>query len=539
MRKILKYVGLGVATLVVLLAVLLTGWSILDRQIDYDVDLAGTKVPKFTTLELPHDHSHSDATSLPFTGGAAIDVDGDGVEELFIGGGHGQKDVLYKFNGKSFDAVPDAAGIDKPEGGSSLGALVLDVNMDGKQDLIVTRPTGVWLYTNKAGAFSGRKLDAPVLADTTPLSVAVADINGDGHFDMYVSGYIRNDLVEGLNIFNKEGYGGTSALLINRGDNSFEDQTEARGLYHKQNTFQSAFIDFDNDGDVDLVVAHDTGQVKTWENDGTGNFTDVPNPNSDQFSYPMGIAIGDYDNDGLVDFFFSNVGSSPPHFLVKGDLRDDQQHNWNWLLFRNLGDMQFEDVAEEAKLADYEFSWGAVFEDLNLDGREDLLVSENFVTAPFHKIGFLRLPGRLFVQTPAGEFAEVGAEAGVVNRRYSIAPVTADFNNDGRPDIVHVNIAGRSQVFLSSGTTTNGFLKVRLPRDVSSIGAMVTIELEDGTKLYRPFVSGEGLASDSSHIIIAGLGAQKAGKVSVRYLDGRTAERSGPFKNETISFKAQ
>jgi hypothetical protein len=382
-------------------------------------------------------------------------------------------------------------------------------------------------------------LDAPLLEDTTPVSVAVADINADGHFDMYVSGYIRNDLIEGLNIFNKEGYGGTSALLINRGDNSFEDQTKERGLYYKHNTFQSAFIDFDNDGDLDLVVAHDTGQVKTWENDGSGHFTDSSNPSSDQFTYPMGIAIGDYDNDGLVDFFFSNVGSSPPHFLVKGDLREDQQHNWKWMLFRNLGGMKFEDVAEKAKLADYEFSWGAVFEDLNLDGREDLVVSENFVSAPFHKFGFMRLPGRLLVQTPAGEFAEVGAEAGVVNKRYSIAPVTADFNSDGRPDIVHVNIAGRSQVFLSSGEISNGFLKVRLSRDISSIGAMVTIELDDGKILYRPYVSGEGLSSDSSQVIIVGLGEQQAIKVSVRYIDGQTVERSGPFRNQVVSFELQ
>jgi hypothetical protein len=365
------------------------------------------------------------------------------------------------------------------------------------------------------------------------------DINSDGHFDMYVSGYIRNDLIEGLNIFNKEGYGGTSALLINRGDDSFEDQTEKRGLYYKHNTFQAAFIDFDKDGDLDLVVAHDTGQVRTWENDGNGHFTNAPNPTSAEYTYPMGIAIGDYDNDGLVDFFFSNVGSSPPHFLVKGDLREDQQHNWKWLLFHNLGEMKFEDVAEEARLADYEFAWGAVFEDLNLDGREDLLVSQNFVSSPINMMEFMRAPGRLLVQTPVGEFAEVGAEAGVVNKRFSIAPVTADFNSDGRPDLVHVNISGRSQVFLSTGESRNGFLKVELPRDVSSIGAMITIELEDGKKLFKPYVSGEGLSSDSSHVIIAGLGMQKANKVSVRYIDGHIAERTGPFRNETVSFEQQ
>jgi len=331
-----------------------------DHQIDYDVDLAGTEIPTFTEIELPQSQSHSDATSLPFTGGAAIDIDGDGVDELFIGGG--QNDVVYKYNGSGFDEVADAAGITKPDGDSSLSALVLDTDKDGRQDLIVTRPEGIWLYNNQGGTFEGKKLDAPTTEETTPLSVAVADINGDGHFDMYVSGYIRNDLVEGLNIFNKEGYGGTSALLINRGDDTFEDQTDARGLLYTHNTFQSAFSDFDLDSDLDLIVAHDTGQVKTWENTGDGNFVERPNPNSDEYAYPLGIAIGDYDNDSLVDFFFSNVGSSPPHFMVKGDLRDDQQHNWNWLLFRNKEQLEFEEVGAAAKLADYEFAWGAAFE---------------------------------------------------------------------------------------------------------------------------------------------------------------------------------
>jgi len=537
--RIIKYLGLGILALVVLLAAGLSARSIYDRQIDYDVDLAGTEIPTFTEIELPQSHGHSDETSLPFTGGAVIDIDGDGVDELFIGGGHGQNDVVYKYNGSGFDTVVDAAGITKPDGDSSLGALVLDTNKDGRQDLIVTRPEGIWLYVNQGGTFEGKKLDAPTTDDTTPLTVAMADINGDGHFDMYVSGYIRNDLVEGVNIFNKKGYGGTSALLINRGDDTFEDQTEARGLLLTHNTFQSAFIDFDQDGDLDLIVAHDTGQVKTWENTGDGNFVELPNPNSDEYAYPMGIAIGDYDNDGLVDFFFSNVGTSPPHFLVKGDLRDDQQHNWKWLLFRNKGQLEFEEVGEAAKLADYEFAWGAVFEDLNLDGREDLLVSQNFVTAPFHKVPFLRLPGRLFVQTPAGEFAEVGAEAGVVNRRYSIAPVTTDFNGDGRPDIVHVNIAGQSKVFLSQAGGANGYLKLRLPDDISSIGAMATITLEDGSKLFKPFVSGEGLASDSSRIITVGLGEQSATGIEVTFIDGSKQELTGSFRDETVALPAE
>ena len=534
MIRILKYVGIILVFLILLLAAAFVARSLYDRQIPYSVALDGTQIPNFERIELPHDHQFSSATSLPFTGGAAIDIDSDGTDELFIGGGYGQDDVIYRFTDGKFAPVENIAGIKKPEGGSTLSSLVLDVDKDGKQDLIITRGTGIWLYLNQGGTFTTQKLDAPMSEDTTPLTVAVADVNRDGHFDMYVSGYIRNDLVEGVNIFNKKGYGGTSAMLVNRGDNTFENQTKERGLYFKHNTFQSAFIDMDMDGDVDLVVAHDTGHVGTWENDGNGHFTRTTNPNSDEFSYPMGIGIADYDNNGLVDFFFSNVGSSPPNFLVRGDLRPDQVSNWKWIFFQNIGDMKFEDVAQAKKLADYEFGWGGVFEDLNLDGREDLIVSENYVSAPFHKIPFLRLPGRLLVQTPAGEFAAVGAEAGVVNRRYSISPVTTDFNNDGLPDFVHINISGRSLAFLSKGENTNGYLKIKLPRNVSSIGAMVTITLEDGKKLYRPFVSGEGLAGDSTETIIVGLGSQNATQVSIKFIGGRIVNRFGPFKNETL-----
>ncbi len=527
-----------IITMVVMMMVMMFAAMFLytknDAKIDYDVDTAGLAVPTYDTVELDNAQTHADATSLPFAASAAIDIDGDGVEELFIGGGHLQQDVMYKFSDGSFTQVADAAGVTKAaDASSTLGALALDTDKDGDDDLLVTRPDGVWLYENDGGMFAGVKLTTPMESDTTPLSVAVADLNNDGHFDMYVSGYINNDLVEGLNVF-REGYGGTSALLINNGDNrNFTNETEARGLLYKHNTFQSAFIDFEKDGDLDLVVAHDTGKIKTWINDG-GNFTDLPNPNSGLYSYPMGIAIGDYDNNGFVDFMFTNVGSTPPHFMVKGDLTEDQQHHWKWILFNNKGGT-FEDAAETAKVADYEFGWGLVFEDLNLDGREDLVAAQNFVSAPFHKVPFMRLPGRLFIQTKNNEFAEMGAEAGVVNKLYSITPVTADFNGDGAADIVHINVAGNSQAFLSKGAAGgNGYLKIKMPRDVSSIGAMVEVTLEDGTVLYKPYVSGEGLASDSSDVIIAGLGAQKATGVEVKYLDGTSKTLSGSYRDETL-----
>jgi len=537
MLRKLKYVPIVVATLALVMAGLFTFKTLTDRQIPYTVDLGETLVPGFKEVELPFLQQHSDETSLSFTASAAIDIDNDGLEELFIGGGYQQENVLYRFVNGGVIEVPNAAGITKSYDGTTLSSLVLDVNSDGQSDLIVTSREGIYLYTNSDGTFTGRKLNAHLKEDTTALSVAVADINNDGAFDMYVSGYINNDLVEGLNIFNKEGYGGTSALLINLGDNSFRDETRERGLYYLHNTFQATFGDFEGDGDLDLIVAHDTGHVRTYSNDGTGKFSNFDNPNSMLYSYPMGIGIGDINNDGLTDYAFSNIGTTPPDFLVTGDLRDDQPLYRKWIMFQADGSGNFTDEAATRKLADYEFGWGLSFEDLNLDGREDLIVSQNYVTSPIHKIGMLRLPGRLLVQTLSGEFAEVGSQAGVVNRRYSIVPLTADFNGDGRPDIVHINIAGKSKAFLSDGDTPNGYLKVRLPDTIKSIGAKVEIKLDDGKIISKPYVSGEGLTSDSSHTIIAGLGQNKAVVVKVIYLDGEVASQTGEFLNQTVTFE--
>lgn len=520
--------------LFVLMIAMIFGMFMLDGRVDYDVSTDDIDIPTYTAIDIPFDQNNHFTSAHPFAASAVIDINADGREELFLGGGPGQLDAFISFNGNHIEKIPNP-GVEKTDTAASFGASVIDVNQDGLDDLLVSRTDGVWLHTNKGGTFTNEKLPLNIPEDTTPMSVGVADLNRDGHFDLFVAGYIRLDLVEGQNIFNKEGYGGQSRLFLNNGNNTFTDITQKAGLTYTHNTFMGIFIDVDYDGFEDLIVAHDTGQVRTWRNNGDNTFSNRPNPNSDNYSYPMGIGVGDYDNDGLVDFAFSNVGTTPPNFMIRGDLRDDQVSNWEWLLFKNKGQFNFDDVAQDAKVANYEFSWGMTLEDMNLDGRDDLIVSENYIGLPPHKIPFLRLPGRLLIQNNNGEFAAVGKQAGVVNKRYSIAPITADFNDDGYPDIVHVNIAGRSQAFLSNGGSA-GHLKVKLPNQVSSIAANVQVTLDDGTVLYKPFISGEGLCSDPSHILIFGLGNQNAKSISVSYIDGRQELLSGSWRNDMVTF---
>ncbi len=531
MKKLILAPIVLVAVLFVVVIVRFT----LDKRVPYEVSTANIVVPRFTASILDFDQQLDDAVSLPFTASAVIDIDNDGVEELYIGGGPNQDDAVFEFSNGAFKRLGQSI-IDKPEiQDATFGASVIDVDANGFSDLIVSRTTGVWLYLNQGGTFTAEKLDLPLDSSTSPLSVAISDINRDGHFDLYVAGYIKKELVEGQNIFNKEGYGGTSRMFLNNGDNTFSDITEESGLLYTHNTFMGLFVDIDNDGLEDLVVAHDTGQVRTWKNLGNSKFRNMPNPNSGEYGYPMGIAVTDYLNNGMVDFFFSNVGSTPPSFIVTGDLRDDQVFNPDWIMFQNKGNFEFDDIAEQAKLAAYEFSWGAIFEDFNLDGRDDLVVSENYIGFPPHKLPFLRLPGRFLMQTETGEFAATGAQSGVINTGYGISPITADFNGDGYPDLVHINIAGKPKAYINNGGDAN-YLKVQLPDTIASVAAKIRVQRSDGKVIYRDFVSGEGLCSDQSHIQIFGLENASATEVTVQYINGQSDKRTGDFSNTLLKF---
>ncbi len=137
------------------------------------------------------------------------------------------------------------------------------------------------------------------------------------------------------------------------------------------------------------------------------------------------------------------------------------------------------------------------------------------------------------VQNSAGEFAAVGSQACVVNKRYSISPVTADFNLDGIPDLVHINLAGKSKAFISD-QGSNNFIKVKLPNTVQSVGAMVKATLSDGRILYRPFVKGEGLCADSTPIITIGTDGADVTDVEVKFLTGETVKTEAGAAGSTV-----
>ena len=492
-----------------------------------DYSVPASEIPTFTNIPLPHRNIFDSKKSLPLMASAMIDIDNDGVDELFMGGGVTQQDAIYKYTETGFVDISQQVNLPQKDGFSTtLGAVSFDLDDNGFSDLLLTGDAGVFWYKNNNGQFTKEKIAVQVNEKSTPATLTVADYDKDGHADLFLANYIRLEKMEGQTIFKDANYGASSLLLKNNGDNTFSDVTTAAGLDYIHNTFQGVFLDIDNDSWMDLVVAYDTGEARTYKNKGDGTYKLMPNPLTGKFAYPMGIAVGDFNNDGLVDFFFSNTGSSVPEFLARGDLEKKDVFTPKWLLFRNDGDFKFTDVAAQTKVADFEFSWGALFQDFNLDGRQDLVVAENYVDFPPHQL--FKLPCRFMVQRPNGTFAAVEEQAGVINKNYAISPLTSDFNQDGYPDLVYTNLNGTSQAFINQGGE-NHYLSIKFPETSAYAGTAVQVITSDNKKVSGVYVIGEGLSSDQTNIVTLGLGATTSVKsLTIRYPSGETKTIGNP-----------
>ena len=301
-----------------------------------DYSVPKEEIPVFKKTQLGWTNTFDNKKSLPIMGSAMIDVDGDGVDEVFLAGGLTEQDALLAYGDGGFGASKYTLP-NKPADSATFGAVSFDLDADGKNDLILTGNYGVLWYKNNGSGFDVTKINVPLNDKSVAASVTLGDIDQDGDADMFVSAYIKKEKMEGQTIFKDFNYGASSLLMINNGDNTFTDKTADYGLTYVHNTFCAVLVDVDNDSFLDLVVAHDTGEVRTYKNEGGQSFTKKNNPTTGKYAYPMGIAVGDYDNDGNVDFFFSNTGSSVPEFMARGDLAKEDEFISDWLLFKNNG----------------------------------------------------------------------------------------------------------------------------------------------------------------------------------------------------------
>tara|TARA_R110001592_G_scaffold100281_6_gene284706 strand:+ start:1247 stop:2902 length:1656 start_codon:yes stop_codon:yes gene_type:complete len=534
LKQILKIAGV----LVLLLLIVVVGFFWKDAVSDkYDIQIAEDKIPTFEQVSLDFTHQYNREKSLPIAPSALIDIDNDQIDEVFLGGGMFQEDAIFAYRNNKF--VDITSEVNLPKKGNTtttVGVVSADFDNNGFTDILLGREDGLRIYYNTNGKFTEVIVDTPMNEKSNPAGITVGDIDKDGDLDIFLATYLKKELMEGQTIFEDYDYGSTSELLLNNGDNTFKSITKSAGLDYVHNTFQGVLVDIDNDTWLDLIVAHDTGEVRTYKNNGDLTFTMMPNPLTNKFAYPMGIAVGDYNNDGLVDFMFSNTGSTLPRFLAKGDIKDVSLFNEKWILFKNEGNFKFTDVAAEAKIADYEFSWGCTFADMNNDGLQDLMVAENYVDLAPNKL--FRLTSRLLIQKEDGTFAPTEKKSGVVDPYFAITSLVSDFNKDGYLDMIWVNIDTPILAFINNGGSNN-FIQVDLEDNAQAQGAKVTVTTST-KKLVDWLVTGEGLASDQTALLHFGLGEETSIKsVLVEYTNGKTDFVSNPKINQILDIKSE
>jgi enediyne biosynthesis protein E4 len=204
-------------------------------------------------------------------------------------------------------------------------------------------------------------------------------------------------------------------------------------------------------------------------------------------------------------------------------------------MLRNDGDFKFIDITTQSKLDNYEFAWGALFEDFNLDGVLDLSVMENYIKWPAHNLN--KLPGRFFVGTKSGVFQPTTKESGVENPNYGMTPLTSDFNKDGYPDLINLNLDGKARAFLNNGGE-NKSVTIELPSSAKYIDAKVTTTLDDNKVIYKQYTPSQGLsASQSNKIIIPLASDHSVSRILVKLSNGEIQTIENPKVGEVVKIK--
>lgn len=464
----------------------------------------------------------------PCTGATPIDIDGDGVMEIFVGGGAGSPDSLFAWRNQTL--VNIIAETTLSDSQATHGANSIDLDNDGDTDLLLTRADGIFLYRNDNGTFSKQQIPVNLPADSVPFNVAVGDIDRDGDGDLYISVFVALANFKSAT-FNDPNHAKTNILLRNDGDFVFTDITEESGTASLQNTFLSSFLDLNQDGWLDLVVAQNTGQVEIFRNDGNGRFSSQSVTTG--FGFWMGLAVGDVDADGDQDLFLTNSGTSVPGWLLEfaGDGQPNQPRNYGWILLRNDGDFKLTDVTHEYQLDNYGFAWGAVFEDLTLDGQLELLVAQNYIKWFVHD--WSKLPGKAFVLQNDKYYD--APELGLQNAAFAQSPLIVDINNDGKPDVFWANMQGQPRAYLNQ--SSNNFITLLFPDTSDSIGASAYVVTAGKAGHTRVLQNNTGFSTDHAAILSFGLGAQTTAveKVVVTWPDGSQKEFVAPAVNQVLA----
>ncbi|TWT46890.1 CRTAC1 family protein [Botrimarina hoheduenensis] len=400
-----------------------------------------------------------------FSGGvAAGDFDGDGHVDLVFTRLN-DNDILYRNRGDgTFEARTSTAGFRFPT--YTNGVVSGDVDNDGDLDLYMTTVgyTRNYLYLNDGtGHFTDAGTSHPTaLASSTTRSgqgASFGDYDGDGYLDLVTGDW-------GNTVANSQ-----SRLFRNLGatqPGGFQDVTVAAGInvYRGERTYRFAprFVDLDRDGHADLTFAADFHTSQLFWNNGNGTFTDGTLAAGVGTDFNgMGSTFGDYDGDGDLDWFITNITNDP---LYPGPFGGFNR------LYRNDGGRQFTDVTLAAGVRDSRWSWGTTFFDYDNDGDADLSATNGY-NGP----GWANDQTYLWENT-GGVFQHVSTASGITDTQQGRGLVHLDYDSDGDLDLLVVNHAATPILYRNDGGNANHYLRIEtqgVESNRDGIGTWITV----------------------------------------------------------------